>query len=334
MAKNPVQPHSTPEPAALLSALKAMLKDHQSLNLRLVEVPFDWKTDVHRLSGKFYYIQFSTDGVPTLPEFVEYLFECLIPFCLPKKKYIPILEKANPTVDYPKILRLGEEAKSLFIRAKSQITNGGEPGELILYVLLEWALRAPRMVSKMYMKTNSKMPVHGTDGLHLGYDAASDQMTIYFGESKIFEKFSDAASSAFSSIADLINNTEQVTREIEILNNLSDIETVAEPFRSRIFDYINPYSNSAATLNKCIVHACLLGFEYSAYKRILKKSPSEIKALFEKQYRKRIASACRVIERHYGKKLPVTTNLHLFLLPFPSMKDLRKLFYSKIGVEK
>lgn len=318
--------------AALVSALKAMLKNHEPLKLRLVEVPFDWKATGHRLSGCFYYIRFSSDGVPNVAELVDYLFDCLIPFCLPKTRYLPVLESADPLVDYPKIVRLSEEAKSLFIKAKSIVQNGGEPGELILFALLEWAIRAPRMVSKMYMKTNSQMPVHGTDGIHLGYNAVSDQMTIYFGESKIFKEFSVAATSAFDSMFDLIGNSRQISREIEILNNLSDLEALGEPFKSRILDYINPYSESESSLNRRVVHACLLGFEYTAYKRILKLKPGDVKAEFEKQYLRRVASACRVVERHYCGKLPATANLQLFLLPFPSMADFRKEFYNKLGV--
>lgn len=133
-------------------------------------------------------------------------------------------------------------------------------------------------------------------------------------------------------MADLISNAGQISREIEILNNLSDIGTLPEAFQAKIADYINPYSTSPLSLQKRVVHACLLGFEYSAYNRLLKLPPATIPAAFEKQYVKRISSACRVIERHYGKQLPVTTNLHLFLLPFPSVSDFRKGFYAKLGV--
>jgi hypothetical protein len=319
------------KPPALAEAMAALLKDHASLGIRLKEVPFDWTSGMHRLSGSFHYITFA-DGVPTVQEFVEYLYDCLIPYCLPRSKIRDALQGTDPAVDYHRIIRLGDDAKSLFIRAKNQLESGGEPGELILYALLEWVLKAPRLVSKMYLKTNNNMPVHGTDGIHLGYDEAKDLLNVYFGESKIYQSFSSAADSAFTSMAELLANAGQISREIEILNNLSDLNSLDPVFRAKIADYINPYSTSQLTLQKRIVHACLLGFEYAAYNRILALEPSKVASAFEEKYKKRIGSACRVIERHYGKRLPVTTNLHLFLLPFPSLQVFRAAFYEKLGV--
>lgn len=316
---------------ALHQALAVMIKNHALLNLRLVEVPYAWNADAHRISGTFYYMAFA-NGVPTTKEFIDYIYDCLIPYCLPKKKYESVLASLNPKEDYHKIVRLGDEAKALFIKAKNQLQTGGEAGELILYALTEWALNAPRFVSKMYLKTNNNMPVHGTDGIHLGYDKQNDIMTIYFGESKIYKDFSDAASSAFSSMMDLINNTGQIDREIEILNNLSDLDVLEEPFKSRIIDYINPYPDNPSSLNKRIVHSCLLGFEYSAYNRILLSKPSEVASIFEAKYSKRIASACRNVQRQYKISLPTVTNLHLFLLPFPSVQKFREDFYGKLGI--
>lgn len=316
---------------ALAGAMTSLLKDHAGLGIRLKEVPFDWTSGMHRLTGSFHYITFA-DGVPTVQEFVEYLYDCLIPYCLPKSKIRDALQGINPALDYHRIVRLGDDAKSLFIKAKNQLESGGEPGELILYALLEWVLKAPRLVSKMYLKTNNNMPVHGTDGIHLGYDEAKDLLTIYFGESKIYQSFSSAADAAFTSMAELLANSGQISREIEILNNLSDLNSLDPAFRAKIADYINPYSTSKLTLQKRIVHACLLGFEYAAYNRILALEPGKVASAFEEKYKKRIGSACRVIERHYGKRLPVTTNLHLFLLPFPSLKLFRSAFYEKLGV--
>lgn len=322
---------SATDQLALAGAMAALLKDHAGLGIRLKEVPFDWTSGMHRLTGSFHYITFA-DGVPTVQEFVEYLYDCLIPYCLPKSKIRDALQGIDPVHDYHRIVRLGDDAKSLFIKAKNQLESGGEPGELILYALLEWVLKAPRLVSKMYLKTNNNMPVHGTDGIHLGYDEAKDLLTIYFGESKIYQSFSSAADAAFTSMAELLANAGQISREIEILNNLSDLNSLDPAFRARIADYINPYSTSKLTLQRRIVHACLLGFEYAAYNRILALEPDKVASAFEEKYKKRIGSACRVIERHYGKRLPITTNLHLFLLPFPSLKDFRAAFYGKLGV--
>lgn len=324
---------TAPNDQDLVAALTALLKDHSRLNIHLQEVPFDWPTGFHRLAGKFYYISFA-DGEPTVQDLVEYLYDCLVPYCLPKKKVLRVLQLAEQTKDFSRIIRLGDEAKSLFIQSKNQLDMGGEPGELILYALLEWALSAPRIVSKMYLKTNANMPVHGTDGIHLQHDDETGLLTVYFGESKIYGNFAQAAASAFESMSQLISNTGQISREIEILNTYSDIDALDQPFREKIAEYIDPYSSTASSLKKRIVHACLLGFEYPAYKRILQMPPQDVSSAFERQYAKRVSGICRIIERHYCKSLPVTANLHVFLLPFPSLEDFRRRFYQKLGIEK
>ena len=72
-------------PSALAEAMAALLKDHSGLGIRLKKVPLAWTSGMHRLTGSFHYITFA-DGVPTVQEFVEYLYDCLIPYCLPKVK--------------------------------------------------------------------------------------------------------------------------------------------------------------------------------------------------------------------------------------------------------
>ncbi len=316
---------------ALAQVIVSTLQDHTSLGVRLQELPFDWKDAPHRLTGNFYYLSFA-DGVPTVDQFIDYLYGCLIPYCLPKKVYHPVLQHADPKKDFARIVRLGDTARHLFINAKNQLESGGEAGELILYALLEWALKSPKFVAKMYLKTNNNMPVHGTDGIHLGYDPDTDKMTVYFGESKIYNTFSGAADAAFSSINELIKNTGQITREIDILLNDSDLDMLPDPVKMKICDYIDPYSNSHLSLNKKVVHACFLGFDYKSYKRILKLPPSNVNSKFEEVYLKRISAACRVINRHYSTRLPLTTNLHIFLLPFTSIEEFRGKFYHKIGI--
>lgn len=316
----------------LAKAIETLLKDHSSVGIRLKEVLFKWQTSHHRLSGSFYYLTFA-DGIPTVDEFAAYLYESIISYCLPKSKINAALSGIDLLKNHAPLIRLHDDAKSLFIRAKNQLKTGGEAGELILYVLLEWVLKAPRLVSKMYLKTSANMPVHGSDGIHIGYDPDSDIISIYFGESKLYQSFSSAADAAFKSILDFVSNSGQVAREIEILNNLSDLEILPTEFQTRISEYINPYSKSSQSLNKRLVHACLLGFEYGFYGRLSKADPAKVAAIFEERYKKRIASACRVVERRYAEQLPPKENLHLFLLPFPSLSDFRKSFYGKLGIE-
>lgn len=63
--------------------------------------------------------------------------------------------------------------------------KSGEGGEVILYSLLEGHLGAPKILSKMELKTSNKHYVYGSDGVHLLQTGTSTYQLI-FGESKMY----------------------------------------------------------------------------------------------------------------------------------------------------
>ncbi len=86
----------------------------------------------------FFYIKFQ-DGIPRTNHFVAKLCDNIIHFCLKREK--------QRSLNAGNARRLLLEAKQRF----SQPSNGrtGEPGELILFFLLEGHLRAPKIFTKM-----------------------------------------------------------------------------------------------------------------------------------------------------------------------------------------
>lgn len=81
--------------------------------------------------------------------------------------------------------RMGEFFRKTQIQFKKPDPNAGEGGELLLYSFLEGHLGAPKILSKMELKTSSEHYVHGTDGVHLLEVAPGDYQLI-FGESKMY----------------------------------------------------------------------------------------------------------------------------------------------------
>lgn len=63
--------------------------------------------------------------------------------------------------------------------------TSGEGGEVILYSLLEGHLGAPKVLSKMELKTSSEHYVHGSDGVHL-LQVDDKTFQLIFGESKMY----------------------------------------------------------------------------------------------------------------------------------------------------
>jgi hypothetical protein len=83
-----------------------------------------------------------------------------------------------------------EAVEMLFQRAVaklSQHTAKGELGEMILFTLLDVYLGAPKILSKVSMKTSRRMPVYGADAVHAQY--VNGALRLYLGESKVYSSF-------------------------------------------------------------------------------------------------------------------------------------------------
>ncbi|BCW12941.1 hypothetical protein NtRootA4_41530 (plasmid) [Arthrobacter sp. NtRootA4] len=81
--------------------------------------------------------------------------------------------------------RMGEFFRKTQTQFKTPDANAGEGGELLLYSFLEGHLGAPKILSKMELKTSSEHYVHGTDGVHL-LEASPGNYQLIFGESKMY----------------------------------------------------------------------------------------------------------------------------------------------------
>lgn len=108
---------------------------------------------------------------------------------------------------------------------------GGELGEILLYLFLEQKLGAPKLLSKVELKTSGNQYVFGSDGVHLltidGGKSSIYQLVL--GESKIKGDLVDAVNDAFDSIGRVAKNPETEIRLIEknILVESFDEDTTA-----------------------------------------------------------------------------------------------------------
>lgn len=100
-----------------------------------------------------------------------------------------------------KSAKLSKAAREKFIE---YTRNKGELGELILYSFLETHLKAPKILSKLELKTSTSHYVNGADGVHfLRLDDGNYQ--LIFGESKTEIKLSRGITNAFKSIYEFKN---------------------------------------------------------------------------------------------------------------------------------
>jgi hypothetical protein len=94
---------------------------------------------------------------------------------------------------------------------------GGELGEILLYAFLEEVLGAPKLLTKVELKTSTNMYVNGSDGVHL-FSGNGNSMPFYqlvLGESKIKGDLKSAINEAFKSIREMVKNPTNEIRLIE-----------------------------------------------------------------------------------------------------------------------
>jgi len=106
---------------------------------------------------------------------------------------------------------------------------GGELGEILLYLFMEQILGAPKLLSKIELKSSNNQYVYGCDGIHLFRGSQDDEVfhQLVLGESKIIGELENAADDAFKSIAkfNLDNSTDLKLIETNIFKEAFDEQT-------------------------------------------------------------------------------------------------------------
>jgi hypothetical protein len=285
-----------------------------------------WFAEGAKISGRFFYVTFR-DSKPTIDDLITIAHARMVNFVMPKARIneTAALLAANPVVMDPWVL-LTTEARDLFMRTDKETGRSGELGELLLYMLIEWVLKAPIVACKMYLKTAQQMPVHGVDGIHLGYE--SDKLIMYWGESKLHETLPSALDDIADSISTYVKDPQKYSNEVRIVRSNLNLDNVAEDMRQAIKNYFNPYKPESNNFLES--YACLAGFDYKLYDDVAKLDHDACEAAFRKAYEKRVETACDLITKKVKAAGLDNLRFSYFLLPFPSVDDARAKFQARL----
>jgi hypothetical protein len=314
----------------LETQLNTLLGDFSELLPRIRHLNFDTTACGERIEVRCSYISFR-DGQPTFDDFIDTIADHIIPFCLPRheiRRARDLMVKGDHVKAGRLMMQLSERARGLFIKAKKGSHRSGEAGEVVLYILTEWLLKAPQIVSKMYLKTNNQMPVYGTDGIHARYDHNDKLLYLFWGESKAHATLTNALGSALDSIREFLEASHN-KREIEIVSTHSDFDGIDDESKEALLKYLDPYAEESN--ERIETHSCLLAFEFSLPDGT---KPEDAEEKFKEQTRSAVEAFIAGI-----KNTVVGKGLHLqrfefFLLPVPSVQAFRDKFQEKIGWPK
>jgi hypothetical protein len=274
-----------------------------------------------------YGLKLDAQGNPRVNDLIEFVTTKLIDYSIPKKLQDEAKEQLNKTGSTSKIIELGKRAKHLF----TDLEKTGEFGEMLLYILAQEILELPQLISKMSLKTSGQLHYQGADGIHVKYDKTDDTLSLYWGESKMEQTIYSGLKNCFESLKcfllDTYGHESTQTRDLHLItSNISeninnpDLENILV----RYFDLDDDLSNKLKYKGICFV-----GFDSVHYpKKPLEKTTKDLINLFQKEMTIWLDTTGKQIKRHINLE---KFEIHIFLIPFPSVQDFRTHFLKTIS---
>ena len=161
--------------------------------------------------------------------------------------------------------RPGTLSKKAREKFKQYSSNDGELGELLLFCFLEAQLKAPKILSKLELKTSTELYVNGADGVHF-LELKDGNYQLIFGESKMYQNIKVAFDRALNSISEFkkgVNGKGKSKSGIQyekslISDNLSK-ETFSEDEKNFLKSLIYPCENQSFYVDDAF--GIFVGFE-------------------------------------------------------------------------
>ncbi|MBN9545440.1 MAG: DUF1837 domain-containing protein [Alphaproteobacteria bacterium] len=313
---------SKSEPA-LEIILSSLRRDFSKLSARLKTVIHTVTCDNKLVTFRVYYPALR-ERKSTVSELVDALSTYLINFALPRSEVQEVLALKGTLSDddyMQRIVILQQRATDLFKKAQKATNRNGEAGELILYLLTEWILKAPQLLAKMSLKTNPAMPVHGADGIHIGICPKTSKAILFWGESKLYDDLGRAITEAV--------NDDAVKHELSLVQRYIDLSGLGAAQKKHILAYLDPFDDkSNDRIETC---TCLLGFDFDGFQKLTKVDADKIDSTFEALVLAELKAAALKVAKALKTNGLEGHTMEIFLVPVPSVQKLRDLFQKKIG---
>jgi hypothetical protein len=314
----------------LESVIAAMRRDYSKLGARIRLLDHSVLCDCKGVTLRLHFPAFR-QGKATVSELIDTIAFHLPAFCLSRSEIVEVdkLYGTIPVDEFKvKVSQLSESAKSLFKRASKATNRNGEAGELLLYLLTEWILAAPQLIAKMSLKTNTEMPVHGSDGVHVRFCAETSRLLLYWGESKLYGDVNQAITEAMASICEAFH-PDKMKHEIELVQrniNLSGLDDIS---RQAILSYLDPFDEAYNERHDVIT--CLIGFDFEAFKTLSATDGNDAENKFTELAKAKLGEMAPKLAKAVKAAGLDGRPIEMFFFPVPSVQELRNLFQNKIG---
>jgi hypothetical protein len=229
-------------------------------------------------------------------------------------------------------LKKEDKLKDLIDNAKSKLrnhsVNEGELGEILLYCLLESHLNAPKILTKLELKTAHNDYVKGADGVHL-LKLNDKEYQLIFGESKLEAKLTNGIYSAFDSIKTLLTEKGKLKFEIDLINS----ELVKEAFDENSYEILKKIIIPSAKEDETYMDysfGIFLGYDLTISESESKLSNSEFRDTIRKRIKDEILSTISSFNFQIKKNEFSGYKFYIYVIPFSDLAKIRKKIIQEI----
>lgn len=221
----------------------------------------------------------------------------------------------------------GTQSKKAREKFKAEM-NTGELGELLLFCFLENHLKAPKILTKLELKTSTSQYVHGSDGVHF-LKLNNGNYQLIFGESKTEKSLTKSLKDAFQSISDFKNciNTKGkiksgLPHEKSLINDEIEKETFSEEEKEFIERLVYPKSDSDFEVDDAF--GVFVGYDITITEDDKNLSNTE----FKKQIKEKIQKEVEDNIQHITNKIKTLDlsghHFYIYILPFSQLAENRE----------
>ena len=245
-------------------------------------------------------------------DLINELYDCIITYSLSRHELIQL-----------------ENSKGgkRFIAAKEKFrdycSNEGELGEVLLYCFLEAHLQAPKILTKLEIKTSSNDYVKGADGVHL-LKLDEQNFQLVYGESKLNSDLSKGISEAFGSITSFL---EGMNNKMLFENKLVNSQLVKEAVDDSTYKFLKKIIIPDA--NKDEFHTdnsfgVFLGYDIKIDEDNKNLDNAAFRNYLREKIKKIVIHKLDSIKKQIDKKDLWGYNFYIYTVPFTDLKTIRK----------
>lgn len=220
---------------------------------------------------------------------------------------------------------LSKKARKKF---KEYWENDGELGELLLFCFLEAQLKAPKILSKLELKTSTNLYVNGADGVHF-LELEDGNYQLIFGESKMYRKIKKAFNAALKSLYEFKNEINEngksksgINYEKSLISDNLSKETFSEAEKEFLRTLIYPSENQNFYVDDAF--GIFIGFEIEVTDDERCMPNSEFRKLIHKKIVDEVQNCIKdVVEKIKSYNLQ-GHDFYVYVVPFTDIENNRK----------